>query len=146
MPAPGLSSAQLEIINDNFPAGTLGFSATNYSTVDANGFITISVLRTNGSTGNVSVAYKTANGFTNPPLGGVTAVAGTSFDYIATNGTLNFANGFLSNGFRVKIKGFSTVQSNKFFNVALSSPGGGATLDTNVPPAAGEHFYGVHRR
>ena len=40
LPAPGMTAAGLEIINDNFPAGTLGFTATNYSVVESAGHVT----------------------------------------------------------------------------------------------------------
>jgi uncharacterized delta-60 repeat protein len=131
-PAIGQGSATLEIINNNFPAGTLGFSATNYSVVQSGRALTITVLRTNGSYGNVSVAFKTANGFTNGPPGVVSAIGG--IDYISTNGVLNFANDVVSQTFSVKIIDFATLQSNKFFNVVLSNPGNGASFDTNNPP------------
>ena len=62
-----------------------------------------------------------------------TAIAGR--DYVATNGTLNFPDdGVLSNSFKVQILRHSSIQPFRFFNVELYSPGGGAGLDTNVPP------------
>ena len=131
-PAPGATLASLEILNNNYPAGELGFSpSTNYNVVESGGFITLKVLRTNGNTGSVTVNYKTQNGFTNDP-GVQTAVAGV--DYTATTGTLTFGPGIMSASFQVPILNHSTLQSNKFFNVLLSSPTHGATLDTNTPP------------
>jgi uncharacterized repeat protein (TIGR01451 family)/uncharacterized delta-60 repeat protein len=135
-PALGQSSGGLEIVNDNFPAGTLGFSATNYTTVDTGGNVTITVLRTNGSTGAVSVNYRTQNGFTNG-AGTNVAVSGVtpqSGDYYTNSGTLNFADGQTSASFQVQIFDHSTMQPTKFFNVVLSTPNGGAALDTNIPP------------
>ena len=135
-PALGQSSGGLEIINDNFPAGTLGFSATNYTTVDTGGFVTITVLRTNGSTGPVSVNYRTQNGFTNG-AGTNVAVAGNTpqgGDYYTNSGTLNFADGQTSASFQVEIFDHSVMQPTKFLNVVLSSPNGAATLDSSVPP------------
>ena len=133
-PAPALTLATLEIINDNFPAGTLGFSATNYSVVESGGYITITVVRTNGSTGVVTVAYQTRNGFTNDP--GVQTAIG-SRDYGITSGTLTFGDRVTSASFNVPITNYSSLQSNKFFNVLLSNPTGGATFDTNTPPILG---------
>jgi uncharacterized delta-60 repeat protein/uncharacterized repeat protein (TIGR01451 family) len=130
-PAPASTLAVLEIINDNFPAGTLGFTATNYSVVESAGHVTITVVRTNGSTGAVTVGYQTRNGYTNAP-GVQTAIGGR--DYTATNGTLTFGAGVKSASFNVPITDFSTLQPNKFFNVLLFSPGGGAGFDTNNPP------------
>jgi uncharacterized repeat protein (TIGR01451 family)/uncharacterized delta-60 repeat protein len=133
-PAPASALATLEIINDNFPYGTLGFSATNYNVVESAGYVTITVLRTNGSTGAVTVGYETRNGYTNDP-GVQTAVGGR--DYTATNGLLTFGAGVTSASFKVYITDFSTLQSNKFFNVLLFNPGGGATFDSNTPPVLG---------
>jgi uncharacterized delta-60 repeat protein/uncharacterized repeat protein (TIGR01451 family) len=132
-PAPANTLASLEIINDNFPAGTLGFSATNYNVTESGGYATITVLRTNGSYGAVSVNFRTQNGFTNDP-NVQTAIAGQNNDYIGTNGTLNFANGATSASFQIQILNHSTLQSNKFLNVILSNPTGGAGFDTNNPP------------
>ena len=134
--ALGQFGANLEIINDNYPAGTLGFSATNYTVVNTAGSVTITVLRTNGSTGPVTVNYTTVNGFINggvnvPAIAGVTPQGG---DYYSNSGTLYFADGQLSASFPVTIFDHSTLQPSKFFNVVLSSPSGGATLDTSVPP------------
>ena len=131
-PAPANTLATLEILNNNHPPGLVGFSpATNYNVVESGGFITITVLRTNGNTGSISVSYRTQNGFTNDP-GVQTAVAGV--DYTTASGTLTFANGVSSASFQVPILNHSTLQSNKFFNIILSSPTHGATLDTNTPP------------
>ena len=52
----------------------LHFSAASYSVVENQGTATITVTRTNGSTGSVSVNYATSNG---------TATAGS--DYTATS-------------------------------------------------------------
>ena len=130
-PAPGIAAASLEIIDDNVSPGTLGFSAANYNVVESAGYVTVSVLRTNGSSGSVSVNYQTQPGFTYDP-GVQPAVAGT--DYTTTSGTLTFRSGATSNGFNVPIANFSSNQPNKYFNVLLSNPTGGAGFDTNTPP------------
>jgi uncharacterized delta-60 repeat protein/uncharacterized repeat protein (TIGR01451 family) len=130
-PTLGLSSAQLNIIYPPPVTSVTGFSATNYPVVESAGAVTITVVRTNGSTGTMTVNYKTEDGFTN---GGFSYPAIHSVDYIATNGTLTLEAGFPTATFNVQIIDHSTLQSNKFFNVVLSSPSG-ATFDTNNPPA-----------
>ena len=105
-PAPARTLATLEIINDNFPAGTLGFSATNYSVVESAGYVTITVLRTNGSTGvgygqlsnpeRLHQRSRRANGR-----------RGTAITRI-TSGTLTFGDGVTSTSFNVPITNFST--------------------------------------
>jgi uncharacterized repeat protein (TIGR01451 family)/uncharacterized delta-60 repeat protein len=131
-PAIGVPTAPLKIINDNFPAGTLGYTITNYPVSESAGSVTITVTRTNGSTGPVSVNYQTHDGYTNGPTGSQPAIGGV--DYVTTKGLLTFLAGQLTATFSVPIIDHSTAQSNKFFNVLLSGPTGGATLDTNVPP------------
>jgi uncharacterized repeat protein (TIGR01451 family)/uncharacterized delta-60 repeat protein len=136
-PALGQSGANLEIVNDNYPAGTLGFSATNYVVVNTSNQVTITVVRTNGNTGPVSVVYTTYNGFTNGEPGWISASAGVTpqnGDYIKTTGTLTFADGQTMTNFTVSIFNHSTLQPTKFFNIVLSNPNGGAVLDSNVPP------------
>jgi hypothetical protein len=64
------------------PAGSIGFSTFNYSVFEDEGSATITVNRQGGSTGTLSVNYATSD---------MTATAGQ--DYIATAGTLTFADG-----------------------------------------------------
>jgi uncharacterized delta-60 repeat protein/uncharacterized repeat protein (TIGR01451 family) len=123
---PGLAQvgSQLDIINDNFPAGTLGFSATNYNVLESGSTVTITVLRTNGSYGNVTVYASTKNG---------TALQNIDYAPI-TNLYCEFPSGSNAFTFPITIYDHSTQQSNKFFHIYLSSPTGGASLDTSVPP------------
>jgi uncharacterized delta-60 repeat protein/uncharacterized repeat protein (TIGR01451 family) len=135
-PALGQPTAGLVIVNDNYSAGTLGFGATNYLTVDTAGTVTLTVLRTNGSTGPVSVNYTCVKGFTNG-AGTNVAIPGntpTSGDFYPATGTLNFIGGQTSATITVTIFDHSTMQPTKFFNAVLSAPTGGATLDTSTPP------------
>ena len=122
-PALGQSTASLEIINDNFPAGTIGFSSSNYNVLESGTNVTITILRTNGLYGSPSVAVNAQNG---------TALNGE--DYSWTTREVNFASGQTSATISIPIVDHTTQQSNKFFHIYLSSPTAGATLDTNVPP------------
>jgi len=63
------------IIDNDFNRGNLTFSALQYTVSEGVGTATITILRTNGNTGAISVDYHTTNG---------TAVAGADFD--ATSG------------------------------------------------------------
>jgi hypothetical protein len=82
--------------------------------------VTVTVNRTGGSSGAVSVGYATANG---------TAVSGT--DFTAASGTLNWADGdAASKTMSVAISNATPFSGSKSFAVALSSPTGGATLAT----------------
>lgn len=97
--------------------GTVGLSAATY-TVDENaGSVTITIMRTNGSDGTVTISYTTSNG---------SAVAGT--DYNAASGILTFANGETTKAFNITLLPDALSEGNETFSVALSNPTGGATL------------------
>jgi uncharacterized delta-60 repeat protein len=128
-PALGMPGAALEIINNNFPVGFVGFSSTNYTAINTSNSVTITVVRTNGSYGPVSVTYFTANG---------TALAGSNYTAIslAQNKTLNFSGGPNNNTatFSVPILNKSTLQSTKYFKLILTNASPLGVFDTNIPP------------
>jgi hypothetical protein len=102
--------------------GGLQFSAATFTAAQSAGTTTVTVTRTGGTQGAVSVHYATSDG---------TARAGT--DYTAAMGTLSFANGETSKSFTVSLTNDLTADGNRTVNLTLSSPTGGATLAT---PAA----------
>lgn len=112
-------------INDNDsspppPAGSLQFSAPTLSVNEGAGSATLSVTRTGGSTGAVSVNYATSAG---------TATSGT--DFTAANGTLNWATGdAAAKTITVPIIDDALVEGNETFSVTLSGVAGGALLGT----------------
>ncbi len=81
-PALGLPAANLDIVDNNLHGGTFGFSTTNFTVVNTAGKVTITVLRTNGSTGTISVNYQVLPGFTN---GAGTNVALPNVNYVAAS-------------------------------------------------------------
>jgi CSLREA domain-containing protein len=99
-----------------FP-GQLQFSAASYNVIEDIGQATITVTRTNGTSGQVSVDYATSNG---------TATAGT--DYTAASGTLTFADGETAKTFTVPILNDAINEPDETLNLALSNPAGGAAL------------------
>ncbi len=104
-------------------AGVVALSQASYSITQVAGStttVTMTVNRSGGSSGAISVAYATGNG---------TASAGTH--YTATSGSLNWADGdAAAKTFTVPILGGSPFTSTKTFNVTLSSATGGATVGT----------------
>lgn len=97
--------------------GSLAFGGATYG-VGESGSATITVRRTGGDDGAVSVSYATSNG---------TATAGS--DYTARTGTLSWANGDDGNKtFTVPILGDTTDEPNETVHLTLSAPTGGATL------------------
>jgi len=125
------SSAIATITGDAVAAvGSLQLSASSYGVGQAAGTLSVTVNRTGGSSGAVSVTYATANG---------TAVAGT--DFTASSGTLNWASGdSASKSFSVPVSNATPFSGSKAFTVALSSPTGGATLSS--PSSAGVTIAG----
>jgi hypothetical protein len=109
--------------------GALQFSAATYNVNENGGQATITVTRSGGSSGAVSVQYAT--------VGGGTATAGA--DYTTASGTLNWADGDSSNKtFTIPIADDTLNEAAEIVNLALSNPTGatlgspqGATLTIN---------------
>lgn len=99
------------------PAGSLQFSSGSLVVREDAGTASITVSRTGGSTGAVSVHYATSDG---------TATAGT--DYTTTSGTLVFADGQTTATFTVPILNDLTPDGSETLNLTLSAAAGGATL------------------
>jgi uncharacterized repeat protein (TIGR01451 family)/uncharacterized delta-60 repeat protein len=118
-------STTITILNDDFAPGTVQFSQTLF-TVDENaGTVTLAVIRTNGSSGLVTVNYSTAT--VGDAVGGVGVAAGV--DFIHTNGALAFADGERLKFITVPIlPDTDSTETNELFQVNLSAPTGGASL------------------
>ncbi|MBK8596896.1 MAG: hypothetical protein IPN83_15160 [Holophagales bacterium] len=102
--------------------GVLQFSATTFGVGESGGSVTITVTRTGGSDGAVSVDYATSDGTANQPG-----------DYAAASGTLNWADAdSASKTFSVAIASDTTYEGNETVQLALSGPGGHATLGANT--------------
>ena len=98
--------------------GTLQFSTNNTSAAENGGNKTITVTRTGGDNGPVSVGYETVDGSATFPT-----------DYIQTNNVLNWADNDDNNKtFQVPIVNDSIEEPSQSFTIRLQSPGGGATL------------------
>jgi uncharacterized delta-60 repeat protein len=108
------------ILNDDVTdpgAGTLQFLVDVFTASENNSTATVTVTRTGGNTGDVSVQYATSDG---------TAIAG--HDYLADSGTLTFASGETSKTFTVTILDDGAPEESETANLTLSNPQGGATL------------------
>jgi hypothetical protein len=111
------SSAVLTIVDDEDP-GLLSFTAASYGVVESDGTVTLTVERTVGSDGAVSVDYATSNG---------TAVAGG--DYVGETGTVDWGGGQLgTRTITVTIQDDAVLEPTQQFYVTLSSPTGRASL------------------
>lgn len=110
------SVATITIIDDDAPAQTLAFSSATASVSEGVGSANLTVTRSGGSTGTVTVSYAT---------GGGSATSGS--DFSSTSGTLTFTSGQTTKTISVPITNDSTTESSESFTVSLSSPSG-ATL------------------
>ncbi|RLJ20394.1 hypothetical protein DJ031_06220 [bacterium endosymbiont of Escarpia laminata] len=104
-----------------FPAGTLDLSAPNYPVNENDGSVSVTVNRTGGSFGAITVDYATSNG---------TATSGN--DYQAINSTLTFAENEYSKVITINLLDDSVYEGSESFTITLSNPGGGATLGTTT--------------
>ena len=111
-------------INDNDIAGTAGslqLSSNSYTTTEQSGAVGLSVSRTGGSTGPVTLNYASAD---------YSAIAG--IDYAATSGTLTWASGDTSTKtISTAVNDVHVYSGTRTFYVALSNPTGGAVLGVN---------------
>ena len=118
-------------INNVNPAPTVQFAATSYTLNENAGTATITVTKTGSTAISASVNYATSGG------------DATSASYDPTSGTLTFAAGETSKTFTVPLHDDGLYDTQRYFNVVLSSPVN-ATLGTpssvpvyinNVDPA-----------
>jgi len=97
--------------------GELQLSAASYSVAEDIGNLSITVTRTNGSDGDVSVDYTTSDG---------SASAGQ--DYAASAGTLTLLDGETSQSFTVAILDDTEYEGDESFNLSLANAMGGALI------------------
>src|SRR5262249_13716387 len=97
--------------------GTLQFSVNFQSQFENTGSFTVTVTRTNGATGLVTVHYATADASATAPA-----------DYTATSGTLSFADGEVSKTIVVPIVDDNIPEGSESFTISLTNPTGGAVL------------------
>ena len=114
---PAGNTSGFSACRENRAPGSLQFSAATYSFAENGGTATITVTRTGGSDGAVSVSYTTSNG---------TAIAGS--DYTPRFGTLYFNNEVTSQSFTVPLTNDSLDEAHETINLTLSNATNGATL------------------
>lgn len=128
------TNATLTIIDTVNAPGQLFFSTNSYTVVKANGNAILTVSRTNGASGSVSVNYNTTAG---------TALPGVN--YLTSSGTLTMGDGVTSGNITIPIVDNTIAQGTVNFTVNLFNPGGGATLltPTNATVNILDHNVGV---
>ncbi|HZF01516.1 MAG TPA: Calx-beta domain-containing protein [Methylomirabilota bacterium] len=128
------SNAALTIIDTVNAPGQLYFAASNYVASESDPGITLTVVRTNGSSGTVSLSYNTVAGTAQPNI-----------NYTTTSGTVTFGNGETIKTATIPLVDNNLVQGPMNFSVALSNPTGGATLidPTNAVVSINDNDCGV---
>lgn len=114
-----LTEPEIQLLNAISSPGAVHFSKTDYQELENGGAVTVQVQRLLDSAGAISVDYATSNG---------TATAGS--DYVATSGTLNWADGDTSEkSFQVVLLDDTTeLEWNETILLNLTNPTGGAII------------------
>ena len=131
--ALSIGNAVLNIIDNDFNSGNITFSAAQFLASEGAGTVTVTLLRTNGTTGVVSVDYTTQNG---------TALAGA--DYVGSSGRVTFGEGQSIVTFDIALLDDVTIEGNESFQIVLSNPTGGAVISgpTLAPGVIEENDFG----
>jgi uncharacterized delta-60 repeat protein len=112
-----LDRATVEIHDNDFAPGQVFLSSSNYIVNEAGAFADITIIRTNGSTGFISVRLATLD---------ITAQA--RVDYSDTNTTVAFADGETLKVVRIPILIDFISEPTETFSVSIFNPTGGAVL------------------
>jgi len=114
-----LDSVKVTIADDDFDSGEFNFALSEFVFNEFNGLATITVIRTNGSVGRVSVAVLVRSG---------TATAGS--DFVAPIGVqrLTFESGITTNTFTVQLLDNFQIELDETITLILTNTAGGATL------------------
>ncbi len=115
-----VGQATLHIVDNDVPAGRVNFSLATYNANENTGQVPITVTRTGGSSGSLSVQFIASNLVVNAS----NAVPG--IDYIATNGVISWNSGESTpKNFMVKINNNQNVDGTRKVNLKISSPSSG---------------------
>ena len=117
------STATLTIVNDDAPQrGVISFNSATYSiSEDGTAINPITLIRTNGSDGQVTVTIVSANG---------TAIAPGDYDNTAV--VVTFADGQTMAIVGIDIFNDSNFEADETINLSLSTPTNGATLGSQT--------------
>ena len=106
---PNGNTSEFSAADPTTTSGSVQFTVSSIQLIEDIGTLTLTVQRTGGAVGNLSVDYSTADG---------TAIAGQ--DYTATSGTLNFSAGETSKTIQIPILDDAVMeQQSENFTVAL---------------------------
>ncbi|MFH0770388.1 MAG: Calx-beta domain-containing protein [Candidatus Peregrinibacteria bacterium] len=98
-------------------AGAIAFGAKAYEIAENAGTLIVTLVRTGGTTGQVTVKYQMANG---------TAQGGTHYTMVSD--VVTFAAGEATKTFAVGVVDNTDINGNKTFTLSLNTPTGGAAI------------------
>lgn len=105
---PNGNTSEFSAADPASATGSVEFENAVFKVIEDIGMITLTVVRTGGTAGNLTVDYTTVDG---------TAIAGQ--DYTATAGTLNFSAGETSKTIQIPILDDATTEPDETFTVTL---------------------------
>ncbi|HON07741.1 MAG TPA: Calx-beta domain-containing protein, partial [Verrucomicrobiota bacterium] len=120
--ALGHTSSTLTIVDNDVDYGTIAFSSANFITNENAGSLIVTVIRTNGSTGTVTVDYFTKDG------SAVAGVGQNGDDYTSVRGTLTFPAGVTERTITILLHDDYIVENDESFYIVLTNAAGGAKL------------------
>lgn len=107
---PNGNTSEFSAADATSALGSVHFSFSSIAAIEDVGTLPVTVLRTGGTAGSLSVDYTTANG---------TATAGQ--DYTSSSGTLTFAAGETIKTIQIPILDDATTEQDETFTVSLSN-------------------------
>jgi hypothetical protein len=116
---PSGNTSEFSAADPTGAAGSVQFSVSSLKVIEDLALLNVTVLRTGGNAGALTVDYATADG---------TAVAGQ--DYTTTSGTLSFGNGETSKSFTIPILDDATTEQDETFTVLLRNASAIESLGT----------------
>ncbi len=117
---PNGNTSEFSAADSTGAAGNVQFTATSMKVIEDVGTLSVIVVRTGGTTGNLSVDYATTEG---------TAIAGQ--DFTSTSGTLTFTGGETTKTIQIPIADDATTEFDETFSISLST----ANLEALGAPA-----------
>src|SRR5688572_30515648 len=105
---PNGNTSEFSAADPTTANGSVQFTVSSSVVIEDVGTLTLTVQRTGGTVGNLTVDYSTTDG---------TAIAGQ--DYTSASGTLNFTAGETSKTIQIPIIDDTTTETNESFTVAL---------------------------
>jgi Calx-beta domain-containing protein/beta-propeller repeat-containing protein/carboxypeptidase family protein len=107
---PNGNTSEFSAADSSGATGSVHFAATSVQVIEDVGSLSVTVVRTGGTTGNLSVDYATTDG---------TAIAGQ--DYTSASGTLTFTGGETTKTIQIPIADDAMTETDETFSISLGT-------------------------